>query len=87
MQTAVHAYYDGKQVVVNEQDRLHLNAGDRLLITVLGGASVENLETLAERRLRILEEEKYVRPNGRTAAEIDRHIAEMRACVPAATPF
>ena len=78
MLTAVQAYYDGKQVVVDEQDRAYLNAGDRLVITVLDNATSSVSSALAEKRLRMLEEERYVQPSGRSVEEIDRYIAELR---------
>ena len=78
MQTAVQAYYDGKQVVVDEQDRAYLNAGDRLVITVLESASSAVPAALAEKRLRMLEEERHVRPSRRSVEEIDRYLAELR---------
>ena len=78
MLTAVQAYYDGKQVVMDEQDRAYLNAGDRLVITVLNNATSAVPSALAEKRLRMLEEERHVRPSGRSVEEIDRYIAELR---------
>ena len=35
-------------------------------------------ETLPPKRRRILDEEKHVRPDGRTAEEIDRYLQELR---------
>ena len=78
MLTAVRGYYDGKHIVVDERDRAHLNLGDQLIITVLGGTDAPRTETLAEKRRRILAEEKYVRPSGSAADAIDRHIREQR---------
>lgn len=78
MPTAVRAYYDGTQVVVDEQDRMRLNPGDRLLITILNRMGAADPAALAERRLRILEEERYIRPSTRTVEEIDRYISELR---------
>ena len=80
MLTTVRGSYDGRQIIVDELDRAHLRAGDRVIITVLpeAGAPKETREERAERRRRIIDEERYVCPTGRTAEEIDQYIRELR---------
>ena len=80
MLTTVRGYYDGNQIVVDELDKAHLRSGNRVIITVLPetGAPRETQEERAERRRRILEEERYVHPTGRSAEERNRSIRELR---------
>lgn len=78
MLTAIRGYYDGKQIVVDEQARKILNLGDQLLITILDKMAASRAETLAEKRRLLIDEKKYVRPSGRSAEEIDAYVRELR---------
>ena len=79
MLTAVKGYYDGNQVVVDENDKQILNSGDRVVITILNRNLVRHTESLADKRRRLIEEEKFVHRDGRTAEDIDGYLREMRA--------
>lgn len=78
MLTAIKGYYDGKQIVVDEQARGKLKLGDQLVISVVDRMTVSRMETLSEKRRRLVDEKKYVRPTGRSAEEIDAYIRELR---------
>ncbi len=78
MLTAIKAYYDGEQIVVDDQDRKNLNSGDHLIITILSETDAPHSEALAAKRRHLIDEKKYVRPTGRSAEEIDRYIKELR---------
>ncbi len=78
MLAAVKGYYDGNQIIVNEDDRKNLNVGDELIITILDRISGQKVETRAEKRRRLIESDAFVIPTGRTTEEIDEYIREMR---------
>lgn len=78
MLAAVKGYYDGVKIVVDEEERKNLNAGDEVIITILGKINSQKTETREEKRERIIDLDKYVMPTGRTAEEIDEYIREMR---------
>lgn len=78
MLAAVKGYYDGNQIIVNEDDRKNLNVGDELIITILDRISGQKVETRAEKRRRLIESDAFVIPTGRTTEEIDEYIKEMR---------
>ncbi len=78
MLAAVKGYYDGTQIVVDENDKKTLNIGDEVIITILDRLNVTTKETRAEKRRRIVELEKYVMCGGRSEAEIDDYIRELR---------
>lgn len=78
MLVAVKGYYDGNQIVVDENDKKSLNVGDELIITILSGLDSTRKETRAERRSRILKSKKYVNSGKMTTAEIDEYIKEQR---------
>ncbi|MCM1039689.1 MAG: hypothetical protein NC434_10230 [Ruminococcus sp.] len=78
MLAAVKGYYDGNQIVVNEDDRKNLSIGDELIITILDKITGQKVETRAERRRRLVDSEAFVSSTGRTAKEIDEYIREMR---------
>ena len=78
MLAAVKGYYDGNQIIVNEDDRKNLNVGDELIITILDRISGQKVETRAEKRRRLIESNAFVIPTGRTMEEIDEYIREMR---------
>ena len=78
MLAAVKGYYDGTQIVLDENDRKSLNVGDEVIITILDRLSKTGKETRADKRRRIIDMEKYVISTGRSAEEIDNYIREMR---------
>ena len=78
MLTAVKGYYDGKQIVVDENDRKTLNVGDEVIITILDRLDTSEKETRADKRRRIVDLEKYVVSSGRNTEEIDNYIRELR---------
>lgn len=78
MLAAVKGYYDGTQIVVDENDRKTLNMGDEVIITILNKLNTSEKETRADKRRRIVDLEKYVVPNGRSIEEIDNYIRELR---------
>lgn len=74
----VKGYYDGVKIVVDEEERKNLNAGDEVIITILGKINSQKTETREEKRKRIIDLDKYIISTGRTAEEIDEYIREMR---------
>jgi len=78
MLAAVKGYYDGTQIVLDENDRKTLNIGDEVIITILDRSGTPGKETRADKRRRIIDLEKYVVSNGRSAEEIDHYIRELR---------
>ncbi|MCM1182719.1 MAG: hypothetical protein NC337_05015 [Roseburia sp.] len=79
MLAAVKGYYDGKRIIVNEDDCKSLNAGDEVIITVLDKISSPKTETRTEKRMRLIHSDAFVIPTGRTAEEINAYIKEMRS--------
>lgn len=78
MLAAVKGYYDGTQIVVDENDRKTLNIGDEVIITILDRVNATEKETRADKRRRIVDLEKYVVSGGRSTEEIDNYIRELR---------
>lgn len=78
MLTAVKGYYDGNQVIVDENDKQILSTGDRVVITIINRNLVRRSGTLADKRRRLIEEERFVHPSGRTVEEIDNYLKEIR---------
>ena len=78
MLAAVKGYYDGTQIVMDEEERKHFAIGDEVIITILGKSSVQKAETRAEKRKRMINSAAYVTPTGRTAEEIDSYMEELR---------
>ena len=78
MLAAVKGYYDGTQIVVDENDRKTLNIGDEVIITILNRLNTTGTETRADKRSRIIDQEKYVTSGDRNTAEMDNYIREMR---------
>ena len=78
MLAAVQGYYDGKQIVISEDDRENLNAGDEVIITILDKITSERVETRTEKRRRLIDSDAFVISTGRTVEEIDEYIKEMR---------
>ncbi|MDE7057653.1 MAG: hypothetical protein K2P03_02910 [Lachnospiraceae bacterium] len=78
MLAAVKGYYDGKQIVISEDDRENLNAGDEVIITILDKITSERVETRTEKRRRLIDSDAFVISTGRTVEEIDEYIKEIR---------
>lgn len=76
MSAAIKGYYDGNQIVVNEDDRKKLSAGDEVVITILDRADKKKDETKVEKSL--IEWDSFAISSGRTAEEIDEYIRELR---------
>lgn len=79
MLTAVKGYYDGEQIVMDENDRRNFRVGDEVIITILEKISGQKDETRAEKRRHLIDSDTFVTPTGRTVEEIDKYIKEMRA--------
>lgn len=78
MLAAVKGYYDGTQIVVDENDKKTLNVGDEVIITALDKINTTRDESREEKRRRIVDLEKYVVSGGRSVEEIDDYIRELR---------
>lgn len=78
MLAAVKGYYDGRQIVVDENDRKTLSIGDEVIITILDRLNPTGKEIRADKRRRIVDLEKYVVSGGRSEEEIDNYIRESR---------
>ena len=78
MLAAVKGYYDGTQIVIDEDDKKTLNTGDEVIITILDRLNTTRRETRADKRRRIVDLEKYVVLSGRSVGEIDNYIRELR---------
>lgn len=78
MLAAVKGYYDGTQIVVDESDRKTLNIGDEVIITILNRLNAAGIEARSDKRLRIVDLEKYVVQSNRSTEEMDNYIREMR---------
>ena len=78
MLAAVKGYYDGTQIVVDENDRKTLNVGDEVIITILDKINTTRNESRSEKRRRIIDLEKYVVSGGRSVEEIDDYVRELR---------
>ncbi len=78
MLAAVKGYYDGNQIVVNEEDRNNLSMGDEVIITILDNYGKQRAQERAEKRMRLIESDAFVTSSGRTVEEIDQYIRELR---------
>lgn len=78
MLAAVKGYYDGNQIVVNEEDRKNLSMGDEVIVTILDNYGRQRVQERAEKRLRLIESDAFVTSGGRTVEEIDQYIRELR---------
>ena len=78
MLVAVKGYYDGTQIVLDENDRKTLNIGDEVIITILDRLNTTGKETRADKRRRIIDLEKYVVSSGISTEEINNYIRELR---------
>lgn len=79
MLAALKGYYDGTQIVLNDDDRRNLNMGDEVIITVLEKISGQKDGARAEKRRHLIDSDAFVMPTGRTVEEIDEYIKEMRS--------
>lgn len=78
MLAAVKGYYDGTQIIVNEDDRKNLNIGDEVVITILNRIVMTRKETRADRRKKLIESGEFVATSGRSAEDVDAYIRELR---------
>lgn len=78
MLAAVRGYYDGTQIIVDEDDRKNLSIGDELIITILNQRKRNKDEIRAEKRRELIESGTFVTKTGRTAEEIDHYLKELR---------
>ena len=78
MLATVKGYYDGKQIVLDENDRRSLNAGDEVIVTIIDRFSTMQKATRAEKRRGIVDLDKYVISTQRSVEEIDGYIRELR---------
>ena len=78
MLVALKGYYDGKQIIVDENERKNLSLGDEVIITILEKLKNQKVDARAEKRKRLIESDAFVIPSGRTAKEIDDCIGELR---------
>lgn len=79
MLSAVKGYYDGNHIVISEDDRKNLNAGDEVIVTILDKINEKKVETRAEKRRRFIDLEEFVCHSGRSTEEIEEYIKEMRS--------
>ncbi len=77
MLAAVKGYYDGTQIVVDENDRKSLKNGDEVIITILGKLGTSK-QTRAAKRRDIIDMDKYVTSIGRSTEDMDNYIRELR---------
>ncbi len=78
MLAAVKGYYDGNQIIMDEDDRKNLRVGDEVIITILDKINKQKVETRAEKRRRLIGSGAFVIPTGRTVEEVDGYIRELR---------
>ena len=78
MLAAVKGYYDGNQIIVNDEDRKNFSIGDEVIITILDNYGKQRAQERAEKRLRLIESDAFVTSSGRTVEEIDQYIRELR---------
>ncbi len=78
MLAAVKGYYDGTQIIVDEDDRRNLSIGDELIITILNTGKRKKAETRIEKRRKLIDSGAFVTKTGRSAEEIDHYIKELR---------
>ncbi len=79
MLAAVRGYYDGTQIVADENDRKSPDAaGDEVIITILDKLSTTRKKTRVEKRRSIVDLDKYVLSTGRSVEEINNYIRELR---------
>ena len=50
MLAALKGYYDGKQIVLNEDDRKNLSYGDEVVITILNKDNMHKTDKRVEKR-------------------------------------
>ena len=79
MLAAVKGYYDGNQIILNEDDRKNLNVGDEVVVTILGRINEQKVKISAEKRKHYMESGALVITSGRTVKEIDGYIKERRS--------
>ena len=78
MLAAVRGYYDGEQIVIDEDDRKNLNNCVEVIIKILDRINMQKVESRAEKRKRIIDSKACVMPTGRSVEEIESYIKELR---------
>lgn len=78
MPAAVKGYYDGEQIIINENDRKKLKIGDEVIITILDQITIQRTSSRTQKRKQIIDSNAYIRPTGRSAEEIENYIKELR---------
>lgn len=78
MLAAVKGYYDGEQIIINENDRKKLKIGDEVIITILDQITIQRTSSRTQKRKQIIDSNAYIRPTGRSAEEIENYIKELR---------
>lgn len=66
MLAAVQGYYDGNQIIINEDDRRNLTVGDELIITILGRNSESKTATRTKKRRQLIDSDAFVISTERT---------------------
>ena len=66
MLAAVQGYYDGNQIIINEDDRRNLTVGDELIITILGRNSESKTATRTKKRRQLIDSDAFVVSTERT---------------------
>ena len=59
MLAALKGYYDGKQIVLNEDDRKNLSYGDEVVITILNKDNMHKTDKRVEKTVRIQVQKLY----------------------------
>ncbi len=77
MLATVKGYYDGTQIILDENDRKSLNNGNEVIITILGKTDASK-QTRSAKRRNIVDMDKYVISTGRSAEDIDNYVRELR---------
>ena len=78
MLASVKGDYDGKQIIVNEDDCKNFHIGDEAIITILDRTNGQKDEARVEKRRRLIESETFVIPTGRAVEEINDYVKAMR---------
>lgn len=72
----VKGYYDGHKVVIDNDEQKRLVPGQELIITYYTNTTPDTSKRL--KRLDFLKQMDFVRPSGRSSAEIDEMIGSLR---------
>ena len=77
MLETIKAYYDGANVVLDEDNKRRIPRGE-LVITYTVTETENKVESRADRRRKFIESGAGVIPSGRSADEIDAYIRSLR---------